>query len=172
MKAKKNVFFLLLLSLMLVLSACSGGNSSTPTNGNTNAGSGDGEEVAGQEGGELVYVVPSDAPTLDPHGMNDTATTNVTTQLFDRLTAYEADGTVIPSLAESWEAVDETTWEFKLRDDVKFHDGTDFTADAVKMTIERIIDPEFASPRAVVLNMITEVVVVDDYTVQIGRAHV
>lgn len=168
MKAKKNVFFMLLLSLMLVLSACSGGNSSTPTNGNgnTNTGSGDGEEVAGQEGGELVYVVSSDAPTLDPHGMNDTATTNVTTQIFDRLTAYEADGTVIPSLAESWEAVDETTWEFKLRDDVKFHDGTDFNADAVKMTIERIIDPEFASPRAVVLNMITEVIVVDDYTVQ------
>ncbi|CAG9621807.1 glutathione ABC transporter substrate-binding protein [Sutcliffiella rhizosphaerae] len=169
MKAKKNVFILLLLSLMLVLSACSGGNgSSTPTNGNGNGNSGseDGEEVVGQEGGELVYVVSSDAPTLDPHGMNDTATTNVTTQIFDRLTEYAEDGSVIPSLAESFEPIDELTWEFKLREGVKFHDGTDFNADAVKMSIERIIDPEFASPRAVVLNMITEVIAVDEHTVQ------
>ncbi|KPB03228.1 glutathione ABC transporter substrate-binding protein [Bacillus sp. CHD6a] len=165
MKAKKNVFFLLLLSLMLVLSACSGGNNSSGTT--NNSGSGDGEEVAGQEGGELSYVVGADAPTLDPHGMNDTSTTNVTTQIFDRLTAYEADGTVIPSLAESFEAIDETTWEFKLRTDVKFHDGSDFTAEAVKLTLDRILDPETASPRAVVVNMIKEVVVKDDHTVHI-----
>ncbi|MGD6834883.1 glutathione ABC transporter substrate-binding protein [Sutcliffiella halmapala] len=160
MKSKKNVFLMLLLSLMLVLSACSGGNSSDKTDGDTTG------EDAGKEGGELVFVISQDAPTLDPHGMNDTATTNATTQLFDRLTEYAADGSVVPALAESFEAVDDTTWEFKLKEGVKFHDGTDFNADAVKMTIERIIDPEFASPRAVVLNMITEVVVVDDYTVQ------
>jgi peptide/nickel transport system substrate-binding protein len=161
MKSKKNVFLMLLLSLMLVLSACSG-NSSNKTDGENEGG---GEE-AGKEGGELVFVISQDAPTLDPHGMNDTATTNATTQLFDRLTEYAADGSVVPALAESFEAVDDTTWEFKLKEGVKFHDGTDFNADAVKMTIERIIDPEFASPRAVVLNMIKEVVVVDDYTVQ------
>ncbi|MBM7620946.1 peptide/nickel transport system substrate-binding protein [Bacillus tianshenii] len=160
MKSKKNVFLMLLLSLMLVLSACSGGNSSNKTDGDTPG------EDAGKEGGELVFVISQDAPTLDPHGMNDTATTNATTQLFDRLTEYDADGSVVPALAESFEAVDDTTWEFKLKEGVKFHDGTDFNADAVKMTIERIIDPEFASPRAVVLNMIKEVVVVDDYTVQ------
>ncbi|MCA1321406.1 glutathione ABC transporter substrate-binding protein [Bacillus tianshenii] len=160
MKSKKNVFLMLLLSLMLVLSACSGGNSSNKTDGDNNG------EDAGKEGGELVFVISQDAPTLDPHGMNDTATTNATTQLFDRLTEYDADGSVVPALAESFEAVDDTTWEFKLKEGVKFHDGTDFNADAVKMTIERIIDPEFASPRAVVLNMIKEVVVVDDYTVQ------
>ncbi|WP_078381726.1 glutathione ABC transporter substrate-binding protein [Sutcliffiella halmapala] len=168
MKSKKNVFLMLLLSLMLVLSACSGGNSSNKTEGkpSDNENGNTDEEVAGQDGGELVFVINQDAPTLDPHGMNDTATTNATTQIFDRLTEYAADGSVVPALAESYEAVDETTWEFKLRQDVKFHDGTDFTAEAVKLTIERIIDPEFASPRAVVLNMIKEVVVVDDYTVQ------
>lgn len=160
MKSKKNVFLMLLLSLMLVLSACSGGNSSNKTDGD-----GTGED-AGKEGGELVFVISQDAPTLDPHGMNDTATTNATTQLFDRLTEYAADGSVVPALAESFKTVDDTTWEFKLKEGVKFHDGTDFNADAVKMTIERIIDPEFASPRAVVLNMIKEVVVVDDHTVQ------
>ncbi|WP_456276713.1 glutathione ABC transporter substrate-binding protein [Bacillus sp. AK128] len=168
MKAK-NLFLMLLLMFVLTLAACSGGDTAeegaegTETEGTDNGG----EEAEAQEGGELVFVIAQDAPTLDPHGMNDTATTNATSQIFDRLTDYAEDGSVIPMLATEFTAVDETTWEFKLREGVKFHDGTDFTAEAVKMTLERILDPEFASPRAVVLNMISEVVVVDDYTVHI-----
>lgn len=164
MKAKKNLFLLLLLAFTLVLSACSGDSASGKKK--KQGGGDDTKTPAVQEGGELVFVTPSDAPTLDPHGKNDTATTNATTQIFDRLTEYDKDGKVVPSLAEEFNTVDDTTWEFKLRKGVKFHDGTDFNADAVKMSIERLIDPEFASPRAVVLNMIKEVVVVDDHTVQ------
>lgn len=164
MKAKKNIFLMLLLSLVLALSACSG-NSSTPEK-EEDPGKEDAGEEAGQAGGHFTFVISQDAPTLDPHGMNDTATTNATSQLFDRLTEYAPDGSVVASLATEWNVVDDTTWEFKLREGVKFHDGTDFTAEAVKMSIDRILDPEFASPRAVVLNMIEEVVIVDDYTVQ------
>ncbi|OLS36871.1 glutathione ABC transporter substrate-binding protein [Bacillus sp. MRMR6] len=163
MKAKKNVFLMLLLSLVLVLAACGGDKS---TNENEEKEKENAGEETTQTGGELVFVTPSDAPTLDPHGKNDTATTNVTTQIFDRLTEYAEDGSVVPSLATEFKNIDDTTWEFKLREGVKFHDGSDFTAEAVKLTIDRIIDPEFASPRAVVLNMIEEVIIVDDYTVQ------
>ncbi|MDX5474955.1 MAG: glutathione ABC transporter substrate-binding protein [Bacillaceae bacterium] len=148
MSLKRNLFLVLVAALVLVLAACSG-------------------KSGGTTGGNLVFVTASDAPTLDPHGMNDTATTNATTQLFDRLTEYASDGSVVPSLAESFSPVDDTTWEFKLRKGVKFHDGTDFTAEAVKMSLERILDPELASPRAVVLNMIEEVKIEDDHTVHI-----
>jgi peptide/nickel transport system substrate-binding protein len=170
MKAKKNIFLMLMLAFVLALAACSGGNSASNDEDDTKDGNTNEETPAAQEGGELVFVTPSDAPTLDPHGMNDTATTNATTQIFDRLTEYAEDGSVVGSLAEEFNSVDETTWEFKLRQGVKFHDGSDFTAEAVKMSLERLIDPEFASPRAVVLNMITEVTVVDDHTVQIKTA--
>ncbi|MBD8069363.1 glutathione ABC transporter substrate-binding protein [Bacillus sp. PS06] len=167
MKTKKNAFLALLLAFMMVLAACSGNNDTTEEE---TPGTDAEETPEVQEGGELVFVTPSDAPTLDPHGMNDTATTNATTQIFDRLTEYAADGSVVGSLAESFEAIDDTTWEFKLQQGVKFHDGTDFTAEAVKINLERLIDPDFASPRAVVLNMISEITVVDDHTVQISTA--
>ncbi|WP_246943075.1 glutathione ABC transporter substrate-binding protein [Bacillus pinisoli] len=165
MKAKKNLFLMLLLTFVLALAACGGGEK--PAEEGAEGTEGTNEETEVQEGGELVFVISQDAPTLDPHGMNDTATTNATSQMFERLTDYAEDGSVIPMLATEFSPVDETTWEFKLREGVKFHDGTDFTAEAVKLSLERLIDPEFASPRAVVLNMITEVVIVDDYTVHI-----
>ncbi|MGM0904750.1 MAG: glutathione ABC transporter substrate-binding protein [Bacillota bacterium] len=167
MKAKKNVFLMLMLAFMLTLAACSGNNTSTEEE---NTGDDNEETPTAQEGGELVFVTPSDAPTLDPHGMNDTATTNATSQIFERLTEFAPDGSVVPSLAEEFNPVNDTTWEFKLRQGVKFHDGSDFTAEAVKMSLERILDPDFASPRAVVLNMITEVNVVDEHTVEIKTA--
>ncbi|WP_404332461.1 glutathione ABC transporter substrate-binding protein [Mesobacillus maritimus] len=167
MKAKKNVFLMLMLAFMLTLAACSGNNTSTEEE---NTGEDNEETPTAQGGGELVFVTPSDAPTLDPHGMNDTATTNATSQIFERLTEFAPDGSVVPSLAEEFNPVDDTTWEFKLRQGVKFHDGSDFTAEAVKMSLERILDPDFASPRAVVLNMITEVNIVDDHTVEMKTA--
>src|SRR5690606_35634379 len=119
------------------------------------------------EGGDLVYVTPADAPTLDPHGVNDTASNNATSQIFERLTDFDKDGNIVPLLATEFNAVDDTTWEFKLREGVKFHDGTDFNAEAVKASLDRILDPEFASPKIVVVNMISEVEVVDEYTVHI-----
>lgn len=159
---------MLALSLVLVLSACSGKSSNTAEEA---APAKEGEKPKTEEPStgskDFVYVTGSDAPTLDPHGVNDTASNTATTQLYERLTDYAADGSVVPLLATEYKSVDDTTWEFKLREGVKFHDGSDFTAEAVKMSFERIIDPEFASPKAVILNMISEIKVIDDYTVQI-----
>lgn len=157
---------MLSLAVMLVLAACGGQNAGT----NNDSDSDGGGTAEGQDGGHFVFVTASDAPTLDPHGMNDTATTNATSQIFERLTDFAEDGSVVPLLAEEFNPIDDRTWEFKLRQGVKFHDGTDFTAEAVKLSLERLIDPDFASPRAVVLNMISEVIVEDDYTVVIKTA--
>ncbi|WP_080848302.1 glutathione ABC transporter substrate-binding protein [Cytobacillus gottheilii] len=167
MRIKKNAFLILLLSLFLMLAACSTGSNTEPEDNNDSDDENATEnEEPSTDGGELVFVTPSDAPTLDPHGVNDTASNTATTQILERLVDYSEDGSIVPLLATEYEAIDDTTWEFKLREGVKFHDGTDFNAEAVKMNIERITNPDFASPKAFILNVIEEVVIVDDYTVQ------
>ncbi|WBL15954.1 glutathione ABC transporter substrate-binding protein [Sutcliffiella sp. NC1] len=159
MKIKKLLTAVLFTALVLALAACNSDSNTNTSGSNEN-----------KEGGHFVYVTASDAPTLDPHGMNDTASTHATTQIFERLTDYNEDGTVYGVLAEEFTPLDDTTWEFKLRQGVTFQDGTDFTADAVKMSLDRLLDPELASPKAVLLNMIEEVIVEDEFTVIIKTA--
>ena len=75
-----------------------------------------------------------------------------------------------PRLAESWESnADANVWTFHLRQGVKFHDGSDFTAKDARYSIMRLIDPKVASPAAPALSFLEggEVVAVDDHTLQI-----
>lgn len=125
---------------------------------------GEAEEVAQ----ELIILTQSDVVSLDPHGSNDSPSSNVRTKIYDNLVYFDADMELQPGLATSWEPVDELTWEFTLREGVMFHDGTEFTADAVKANLERVIDPEMASQRAFLFTMLDEITVVDDYTVRIS----
>lgn len=74
---------------------------------------------------------------------------------------------VEPALAEDWNQIDETTWEFSLKEGVTFHDGSEFNAEAVKTNLDRILDPAVASPRANIFEMIDEVNVLDEYSVKI-----
>jgi ABC-type transport system substrate-binding protein len=88
--------------------------------------------------------------------------------LFDPLVDRNAKLEPQPGLATSWEvASDKLTWTFKLRSGVKFHDGTDFNADAVKVTLERIIDPKTNATRRPNYLIIKSVDVVDPLTVKI-----
>ena len=76
--------------------------------------------------------------TLDPHFFNAFATGSSHEMLYEQLTAFDNSGGIKPRLALSWRTVDPTTWEFKLRPGVKFHDGTPFGADDVLATLERV----------------------------------
>lgn len=87
--------------------------------------------------------------------------------LFDPLVDFNSKLEPLPGLATSWEvASDKITWTFKLRSGVKFHDGTDFTADAVKVTIERILDPKTNATRRPNYTIIKSVDAVDPLTVK------
>ncbi len=91
--------------------------------------------------------------------------------LYDQLVRFDENLTIQPELATSWEvSEDGLTWTFNLRDDVTFHDGTPFNAEAVKFHIERLLDPEWASPNRSLWDHITAVNVVDDYTIQLTTA--
>ena len=86
---------------------------------------------------ELRIGVAADVTSLDPHHINIGSNSSALWHLYDALTHVNADARLIPGLAESWRTVDATTWEFKLRKGVKFHDGAPLTAEDVIASIER-----------------------------------
>src|SRR4030095_14915403 len=90
----------------------------------------------------VVYALQSDIQTWDPSNSMIRESIILGYHVFDHLAARDLKtGKVGPSLAVSWKNVDDTTWEVKLRPNVKFHDGTPFSAKDVKATFERVLDP-------------------------------
>ena len=89
-------------------------------------------------GQQLVIGVVRQAKTLDPHFKDMVPNNRLRQHLFDTLIQQDANGNLKPGLATSWRAIDALTWEFQLRKDVVFHDGTPFTADDVIFTVQRI----------------------------------
>ena len=86
---------------------------------------------------ELKIGLAADISSLDPHYLNIAPNIALSSHLFDALVNTDAAGRLIPGLALSWRAVDATTWEFKLRPNVKFHDGSAFTGDDVVFSLDR-----------------------------------
>ena len=124
--------------------------------------------LAAQDGGKLLYAGGVDAQTLDPQFITDIPTFRVVGAMYEGLTAQDPDGKIIPGLATSWSVGDdERTWTFKLREGVRFHDGSAFDANAVKFTFDRLMNPDTKSPRRSTLAAVEAVDVVDDHTVQI-----
>lgn len=107
-----------------------------------------------------------DAGTGDPALMRDTSAFRLRELVFDGLIELGPDFTPKPSLAESWENPDPTTWVFKLRPGVTFHDGSPLTAEDVKFTFERILDEKLASPSRAFFTPIKSIEAVDDLTVK------
>lgn len=87
----------------------------------------------------LRWTRAADALTLDPHAQNDGVTHAVLNHIYESLIWRDAEGKLVPRLATEWSLKegDPTTWVFKLRKDVKFHDGADFTAEDVVFTLDR-----------------------------------
>ena len=128
-----------------------------------------GEEAAG--GGTLRVAFSSTPAELDPALYTNNEEYNIGFAIFDGLVWVDHTLTPQPALAESWESSDDgLTWTFKLREGVKFHHGTDFTAQDVVYTFERILDEEFGSPLRSTLLFLDGVEAVDDYTVQFNLA--
>jgi peptide/nickel transport system substrate-binding protein len=116
----------------------------------------------------LIVAQGADPVTLDPQGQNDQPSARVRVQIYETLVEFDKDLNIVPALAESWEFITPNELEFKLRQGVKFHNGDAFTAEDVKYSIERVKD---SATVAFLLEAISEVEVVDDYTVRIRMAN-
>ena len=115
----------------------------------------------------LTIGVRAGPESIDPHFTATGTHAEALKHVFDTLT-WSGDGLEIePRLAESWKALDSTTWEFKLRKGVKFHDGTDFTAEDVKFSIERIPVVTGANPLTIYVRRVQATKIVDPHTIHI-----
>jgi len=85
----------------------------------------------------LRWANRGDLQTTDPHSQNEGLTNNVNSLVYEFLVDRDKQLKLQPRLAVSWQKVNDTTWRFKLRPGVKFHDGTPFTADDVVFSFER-----------------------------------
>ncbi|MDI2587798.1 glutathione ABC transporter substrate-binding protein [Psychrobacillus sp. NEAU-3TGS] len=156
MKKMKHLF--LAGSITLLLAACST-SGSTGTEEQT-----DGVENTAEE---LIVVRLSDATNLDPHFITDIPSANILYQkVYETLVRPDENFETQPGLAKEWNVIDDTTWEFKLQEGVTFHDGTPFNADAVKATMDRLLDPAVGSPQREKFSMIEEIEIVDELTVR------
>jgi len=119
-------------------------------------------------GGTLVAALADDPPDLDPHFTAANASRTVLHNVFATLVDVDENLNIVPELAHSWEvSEDGMTYIFYLRDDVTFHDGTPFNAEAAKFNFDRMMDPELGSPRGNELSLVDSVHVDDEFVLRI-----
>jgi peptide/nickel transport system substrate-binding protein len=117
---------------------------------------------------ELVIGVRAGPLALDPHHAGAPQHIAAMRNIFDTLVRRSPRMAIEPNLAESWNRVDETTWEFRLRQGVLWHDSTPFTAADVKHSIERVPTVGTADGGVVAhVSAIIAVVILDEHTVRI-----
>ena len=157
---RKRLLAGLLASIMILsCTACGSGGS-----GSGEQGSSDGATV---NDSTVTIAVSSDITTLDPQNALGTVTATMFFNMFDSLTRTNSAGEVECLLAESYENLDDTTWQFKLRQGVTFTNGEAFNADTVKFSVERITSEDYGSSLMSDFSDIDSVEVVDEYTVNI-----
>mgnify|MGYP001189100360 FL=1 len=153
MKKWMQSLFVMLLIVSLVLTGCSQSSSSSSS--------------AGDENSELVVAFDSDVPTMDPHMHNEPNAITINWHIFDSLLYLTRDLKIEPGLAESYERKDDLTWIFHLRKGITFHNGEEFNAEAVKFSLERVLDENQKSTQRGNISAISEVNILDPYTVEI-----
>jgi len=118
----------------------------------------------------LRWAGQGDPQTMDPHSQNESMTNMMNGQVYERLTSRDKQLAIIPGLAVSWEQTTPLQWRFKLRPNVKFHDGTPFSADDVVFSIER--GQAATSQIANYANAVGKARKVDDQTVEFNLSAV
>lgn len=156
----------ILTTLALVLGACAGAPPGTGTTGGTATGSPAAAKAT--YGGTITFGLENDVSNLDPMMSGLFVDRNIHYAMYDSLVRVTPKGEIIPWLAESWTTTDEgKTVTFKLRQGVKYHDGSVFDAESVKWNLERYINTK-GSLRTGDLAPVASVTVVDPATVKLS----
>ena len=113
---------------------------------------------------EIIIATESNGEHFDAQrGLSSSA--YIMMHVFDSLTRLDAEANLLPSLAESWELIDDTTWRFKIREGVTFHNGEKLDANVVKLNMDRLASE--TQSRASVGSTVVGAEVVDDFTIDI-----
>lgn len=146
------------MTALLLLSACGSDNNS------------DGADGSGNDESTVLKVANgADPVTFDIQATNDQATTRISKQIYENLIEQTPDLELNPSLATEWEEVEENLYEFKLREDVTFHNGESFTADDVEFTLRRAVESPTIGHIVDSIDPDT-IEVVDDHTIRVGTS--
>ena len=115
----------------------------------------------------IVMALGLDQDTMDPHMHFQRVGILMNINMYDSLLHKNTKLEYEPSLATVWKALNDTTWEFKLRQGVKFHNGDPFSAEDVKFSFDRVLDPNTKSPQYGNIRGIKEVKIIDPHTVHL-----
>ncbi len=156
---KKKLIILLVFTLMVIpiMTACNNQDEEQSH-----------EDVASESKHEKVSVVIAqtrDVTGLDYGLVAQTETQNISNNIFDALVRVDDSLNYVPNLAESWETPDDNTWVFHLKEGIKFTNGENLDANAVKYSLDRIMDPDVKSPQASRLDIVDEVLAPDSKTI-------
>jgi peptide/nickel transport system substrate-binding protein len=141
-----------------LLGACAGQASPKP-------GPASGSATSGAATKTLIWGSSADVSRMNPQLSTNFVDIGVYNAVFDQLTRRDAEMKIIPGLATEWKLLDDTTWQFKLRPGVRFHNGDPFTGADVKFSIERSFDPAARTVVAALFRLVDHVDVLDDLTV-------
>ena len=120
-------------------------------------------------GDALIDTSSADARTLLPILASDTASSSITGLIFNGLVKYDKDINLVGDLARSWEiSSDKREITFHLRENVYWHDGEQFSAEDVKFTYEKLIDPQVRTPYSGDFERINKVEIVDSFTIKVS----
>ncbi|MCL1623525.1 ABC transporter substrate-binding protein [Moraxella sp. Tifton1] len=137
MKLTLNPLFAGLMAASFLMTGCGSEKS---------ASSGANSTISTNKIADVVIVNASEPASLDPQKASDAPSFAIQRQMFLGLTASDANGKTVPSMATEWQSVDDTVWTFKLRTDVKWSDGTPVTAQDFVYALQRLTDPQTAAP--------------------------
>ncbi len=115
----------------------------------------------------LVIAISTEPSTLDGQAVIDRNSRVASGNIFESLLDRGVDGKVVLWLAESYKAVDDNTWRFRLRKGVKFHNGEPFNAEAAAFSVNRIVDKNYKTQRSSYIENIKGAKAVDEYTVDV-----
>jgi peptide/nickel transport system substrate-binding protein len=117
---------------------------------------------------DLTMAIHHMAVSMDPQLHNSSGGKTNYLHMFEPLTMQDENQQLQPRLATSWKALDDTTWEFKLREGVKFHDGSPFTAEDVTFSVWRLVNiPNSDLPFQVMVKPIKEVIIKSPHLIHI-----
>ena len=151
------------------LAGCTGSDDSGDGGTGDDESGSDSTEASDRHGGTMTFALSDSPRNLSYWQSYDTITNNLTVQIWDSLLEYsEPDMELQPALAESWNAQDQTTFVYELREGVTFHDGSEMTADDAIASAQLTLRDEAQSPLAWMFSSVDTFEKIDEYTVQVN----